>query len=318
MNLASYYGALGASLPLLGASHWCLLGTISTEDRCLGVANELKSASHLDKATMLRIRDIREGERHTTLREKHARLFRRQIPNGIISPESSIALSLKEMKKLYVDATTGFSECVALDISTMPKAYFFPILKWILEDNRFKDVVVLYTKALQYTDDMLAADVGAWMPIQPFSESDDSDVNLLVVAAGFMPFGLPELVKEEYGRIEVKYLFPVPPGPPTYQRSWGFMQSINDSRTINRDQIVQVSAHDAYATFKALERVCTNLNPVLAPYGSKPVSLGMALYAISSKCSAYYTQPSYYHPDYSSGIGESVLYPVKLEGMYLY
>lgn len=318
MNIASYYGTLEASLPLLKAQQWSLLGSVSTEDRCIGAALDLKGQKRLAHASMIQVRDIREGDRHTALRAKHARRFKKEIPGGKVFPLHSIALALKDMRRLYLEVTEGFSQSIALDISTMPKAYFFPILKWTLEDNRFTDVLVLYTKALRYTSDMLASDVGAWMPIQPFSESDDGDVNLLVVAAGFMPFNLPELVKEEYGRIEVKYLFPVPPGPPTYQRTWNFMNSISDSRTITRENIVQVSAHDAYGTFKVLERLCANLNPVLAPYGSKPVSLGMALYAMKSKCSAYYTQPSYYHPDYSSGIGETVLYPIKVEGVSLY
>jgi hypothetical protein len=42
----------------------------------------------------------------------------------------------------------------------------------------------------------------------------------------------------------------------------------------------------------------------LAPFGPKPMSLAMCIYAALTEAQVFYTQPSSYRPDYSVGISQ--------------
>ena len=63
---------------------------------------------------------------------------------------------------------------------------------------------------------------------------------------------------------------------------------------------------------------------LMAPYGPKPISLAMCIYAIKHKAPVYYTQPRAYHPEYSTGVSkvnsqpEIYAYCLRLEGKDLY
>ncbi|MFP3675336.1 hypothetical protein SB724_21205, partial [Bacillus sp. SIMBA_031] len=67
----------------------------------------------------------------------------------------------------------------------------------------------------------------------------------------------------------------------------------------------------------------------LAAFGTKPVSLAMALFGIYYNAPVYYTQPTLYRPDYSTGVATFVTskgeqkpscfaYPIRLNFRDLY
>ncbi|HVM62830.1 MAG TPA: hypothetical protein VMV72_18360 [Verrucomicrobiae bacterium] len=56
----------------------------------------------------------------------------------------------------------------------------------------------------------------------------------------------------------------------------------------------------------------------LAPFGPKPHTLAMALFAIHRDAGMYYTQPKSYNPNYSSGFGRTWAYVVKWDGVCCY
>ena len=79
----------------------------------------------------------------------------------------------------------------------------------------------------------------------------------------------------------------------------------------------------ALDTSEAFDRICDITNhgrhdSILAPYGPKPISLAIALFAIQNGSPVYYTQPNYYSPEYSSGIKETYGYWIKKDGTNLY
>jgi len=79
----------------------------------------------------------------------------------------------------------------------------------------------------------------------------------------------------------------------------------------------------ALDTSDAFDRICDitdngKYTSVLAPYGPKPISLAIALFAIETGAPVYYTQPNYYSPDYSTGIKETYAYWIKKDGINLY
>ena len=64
--------------------------------------------------------------------------------------------------------------------------------------------------------------------------------------------------------------------------------------------------------------------PAFAPFGPKPISAAMCLYAFQKGCAVYYPQPLIYHPNYSVGIGKQNgkdavnAYWIKHDGEFLY
>jgi len=139
----------------------------------------------------------------------------------------------------------------------------------------------------------------------------------LVVAVGFESLGLPQLLSEYRDRnYEIIVLLPFPPGQPYSRRIWETLQRLGVE--VSGQKIKRVNAIDALGTQLLLLEILQTSNPrkppALAPYGPKPVSLGMCLYAIQADSPVFYTQPRVYHPDYTIGIGESWGYYLKLKG----
>ena len=57
---------------------------------------------------------------------------------------------------------------------------------------------------------------------------------------------------------------------------------------------------------------------IFAPYGPKPISLAMCIYASKHNSAVYYTQPHHYNPNYSSGIKNTFGYCIILNSTILY
>ena len=146
-------------------------------------------------------------------------------------------------------------------------------------------------------------------------------VDLAIVGIGFMPFGLPNLLMSKYKSTPVKFLFPFPPGPPNYQRTWDFVWKIEKSFTFNhQDSIIRIDSNNLSDAFEYITRETNNgqKKVIFAPYGPKPISLAMCIYATIHHSPVYYTQPTHYNPDYSSGIKDTYAYCINLNSVNLY
>jgi hypothetical protein len=95
--------------------------------------------------------------------------------------------------------------------------------------------------------------------------------------------------------------------------------SNGEAREVDTDNIEVIAAWDAEMVYRTLDRWRIEANGLtLAPFGPKPHTLGMTLFAMKHGCGLYYTQPKSYHPDYSKGIGSSWAYIVKWGGIICY
>ena len=67
---------------------------------------------------------------------------------------------------------------------------------------------------------------------------------------------------------------------------------------------IRVEAYDCNDAFDHIRQLCGagTRGAILAPFGPKPMSLAMALYAALSKDVVLYTQPTVYDPWYSTGV----------------
>ena len=210
-----------------------------------------------------------------------------------------------------------------LDISSMPKRYFFLVLKLALANSDIETVLVTYSQPAPggYVDAHLAEDPDDLRPLPGYTSIVEPST--LVVAVGFESLGLPQFLNEYRDRRRRIVVFiPFPPGQPYAQRIWQTVQHLGLS-TQGPDSR-RVATLDAFETVRQLGAVLAveqanfshpeSVSVALAPYGPKPVSLGMCLFAIERDAAVFYTQPKCYHPAYTSGTGESWAYLVKFCG----
>lgn len=234
---------------------------------------------------------------------------------------------LLEPNNLTVTSINNFlksgSENLIIDISAFPKKFFFPIIKLILLNKNIKNIVVTYTTPQKYCEDDLSWNPESWSHLPLFMpvQYPEQPIDLAIVGVGFMPFALPKLLLGKYNATPVKFLFPFPPGPPNYQRTWEFVRKIEKSFNFkSTDNLIRVDSNnfpDAY-NYLVSETDNGNKKAIFAPYGPKPISLAMCLYASKYNSPVYYTQPRDYNPEYSTGIKETFAYCIKLNGVDLY
>ncbi|MCY3818894.1 MAG: hypothetical protein OXH52_05955 [Gammaproteobacteria bacterium] len=213
-----------------------------------------------------------------------------------------------------------------LDISSMPKRYFFLWLKLALNSADIETVLVTYSQPTPggYVDAHLAEDPEDLRPLPGYTSIVEPST--LVVAVGFESLGLPQFLSEYRDRQRRIVVFiPFPPGQPYAQRIWQTVQRLGLS-TVGPDSR-RVATLDAFETVRQLDAVLAGdqatadrreqVSVALAPYGPKPVSLGMCLFAMERDAAVFYTQPRSYHPAYTSGTGPSWGYLLKFGGRRL-
>jgi hypothetical protein len=221
---------------------------------------------------------------------------------------------------------------VVVDMTCLPKRFFFAIVRLLLGDSRIANLVVTYSTPETYLPpgESLAFEPQDWAHLPMFQREEappTSSPLRIIVGVGFMPFHLPELLKQDYQDAKLRLIMPFPPGPPQFQRNWQFVHEIEKNHLIrDASQILRVDAYDVSGCFNYLSSEASEApeRTVFAPFGPKPHSLAMCLFAIRHGCDVFYTQPRNYHPDYSTGMRmikgrpETHAYTIRLEGKDLY
>ena len=223
---------------------------------------------------------------------------------------------------------------IIIDITSLPKIWFFPIIQAVLEDNRFNDVIVTYTSASGYPK-KLSGNLGPLRALPGFyAEDGRNEHESIIVGIGFEPIGLVTLLRNQQSE-RIRLVFPFPSGPLGHWRNWTFVKQIEDlmeKGQINPPDLVHIDMYDCPQIFGAL---CNMTNDghqttAIAPYGPKTVSLAMCLFALatatarSHRIPVFYTQPYRYAPDYTTGtkmckgIPEITGYCLRLAGRDLY
>lgn len=292
---------------------WHVVGALSTEDRCLSVLRHGQDTINVESAYLLEIVDEESdfSEPARIGREANrARLemligdFRKEVSKmGLLDP----VISLKQkMNQWAMRAPKN----VVLDVSALPKRVFFPLIRWLLENSAIENLVITYMKPDRYTNEALAYNAREWAQLPTFVANNvppDPPIEKLVVGVGFLPFGLPDLLKHHYHELSAKItlILPFPSHPTAVQRAWEFVRHIDaETRLETTEQIQRVDANDLAGCFDRLNRATRGgaRKTVYAPYGPKPHSVAMCLHAISTGSEVFYTQPAYYHPEYTTGI----------------
>lgn len=327
------WGLYSWVFPRIQDREWDILACLSTEERCLGAPYHCKRSVSIRSTQFLQVVDpepIYRKKAESKITKNYADLceFWGQPIKLFTFDLLGSPVLLKEHIMKLIDNSSG---SIIVDISSFPKRYFFPIIKILIQSEEITNLVATYTVPDEYYDGNLAEEPTPWAHLPMFqrivSGPFDKKPTNAIIGVGFLPFGLAELLKGDYDNAHVNLIFPFPPGPPNYQRTWEFVRNIETHYPLKNDsQIIRVDALDTPGCYRHLFTLTDGGSDqsIFAPYGPKPHSLAMCLFAIKYDCDVYYTQPRVYHPDYCTGmkqidgLPETYAYCLKLNGRNLY
>jgi hypothetical protein len=319
----------------LGNIRWSLLACCGTESRSVALASHVRRGN-FQRALVLTINDpdpldknalrlILEERRKSFINSGFAEMEVRQV--NLLSGLDIIKGSVTEL------ANEGATNLI-VDITSFPKMWFFPIVQAALQDARFENVVVTYTSAVGYAN-QLSENVGPLRVLPGFYADDGRSHHAsLVIGIGFEPVGIASLLSDQVSD-KIRLIFPFPPGPPGHHRNWMFVKQIEDLTQKEEKEStdrVHIHMYDCPQVFDALCSMTMNgqETSAMAPYGPKTVSLAMCLFALAAseagrkRVPVFYAQPHRYALDYTTGVGvrdncpDVTGYCLKLGGRKLY
>jgi hypothetical protein len=199
---------------------------------------------------------------------------------------------------------------IVLDITSFPKRFSFPMVRRLLADanrSRVSNLIATYSIPITYPNGPLAENFNDWAQLPLFSgQYAAPPSSMLIIGVGFQALGLQEQLKGE-PELPIKLLLPFPAPPAAFQRSWELLRQLKKNRNQDAFEVFRASATDAVDTFERIVKATDGgrMRADLAPFGPKPMSLGMCIFAALTDAQVFYTQPSVYHPDYSIGVSRN-------------
>jgi hypothetical protein len=311
---------------------WDFLGNVSTEERSLCAWMWLKKNRKLRNYEMWKINDVSDSpyrkitdEQYNIRENEYLRnCGQKPLKFALLESDKNASRSLRS----FLEKTDGN---VIIDISTMPKRWFFPIIKDCIENQEVKNLLVTYTIAKFYSK-IQGEDPIGWKYFPSFSQLPERDniEKIFIVSAGYQPLSLPEWISDQDSP-KIYILFPFPASISGYTRVWDFVRTVEyDCYPIKSDnfKINYVSGFDLpviYDTISKIIELEKGKEPILIPYGPKSVSLAFAILSSLRQFPVGYTQPKHYNPYYSRGFEETenkvpktISYLLKESGRMLY
>jgi hypothetical protein len=318
---------------------WAFLGCLSGEDRCLTAFKQLKTK--LISANFVKIFDedpISADDEKLVLNKRAKEAI--DLGAALSCVTDAELLASADKIERWFDNAASQTDSIVIDITSLPKRWFFLMLRLALTEGSLKNVVVTYSLGEEYASTI------SFNPEMPRAlpgfapMSDRSYCDVAFIGVGYHATTILELFDIEKPR-DIKMLFPFPPGPPGIRKNWSFVRRIEGVLKPNYNELVQdegkinhvhVAAVDASLNFNAMMRITDGgrLTSLMAPYGPKPVSLAMCLFSIAAERSTqpevpvYYSQPTRYSINYTTGVpirngrDMSYAYPIRLNGRDLY
>ena len=233
----------------------------------------------------------------------------------------------------FLDGCVG--QNLMFDISSMPKKLFFFVVKRAMQRrSQFDNIIAVYSEPESYSSEPLAENPQQWSTLPGFDgprRLPERQMRRIVIAMGFEPLGLPDLVVQgEFAGVGTHLLFPFPTPPDRIRKNWEFARDLfpNPTASLEFRHVDGLNVPDVFDVLSTIG-AGGQTQLTLAPYGPKPISLAMALYAGrhdagQNATAVYYTQPTAYHPQYSTGVrmigGQAGIhcYAIKRLGQFLY
>jgi hypothetical protein len=307
------WGHIDWLLGRLGNREWSLVCCCGTEERSTTLASHL-GRERLRDATIVEIHDPEPLDR-IVMEQKLQERAQRFAASGFNRAEfrrADLLADIEEIRAPVTEFANRGATNLLIDITSLPKMWFFPMVQAALEDSRFENVVVTYTSASGYADQL--SENAAPLKVLPgfFAEDGRSQHHSIVVGIGFEPLGIGSLLSGQVSE-KIRLIFPFPPGPPGHRRNWMFVKQIEQltqAQKIDPPDRVHIHMYDCPQVFDALCHMTGDgtRTAAIAPYGPKTVSLAMCLFSLAAAKSGrprvpvYYAQPLRYAVDYTTGV----------------
>lgn len=330
------WGELGWALGLSNPKKWHFLGCLGTEERSVASLLNFHSNNLLAGVDLVRIRDT--------------------SPVDLVGEEAAISARVQtcgtmglrpELHELTLESplnrgtwSSGFEFTgkanVCIDISSLPKRFFFPAVRAALRSGEVRNLLVLYAKPKSYPPlaHEISGNPNQWAAMDTFGPLDpdiQGDIDKhLVINTGFVVGGLAEHLRNRSSPPRRSILIPFPADHwSSVRRSWESARLIEDSLQIPKEEGAKkapeiyhrVGALDSSTAFDVLLGLTRGgAKPAaLAPLGPKPISLAFCLLASQSEMHpVYYAQPRAYAVNYSVGYEKTYAYWVKHDGENFY
>lgn len=306
---------------------WGLLGTLSTEERCLATWQVINASGRLTNTYLADIIDPpspRYSLKTAAKRSANRSDFLSSGGTESVIHEHALFEKYGDTISWVEDYINSAGPNLIIDISTFPKRFFFPIVKLALRNSSIRNLITTYATPQQYPlDEPLAENFEDWRPLPLFSGNlTDISNEMLIVNVGYLAMGLPEELEHGGSNRLIKLIFPFPDSPGSYHKNSYFVRTIEKNIRPERLELRYVNTNDVSDAFDHLLALTESgrHDALFAPYGPKPISLAMCIFATLTNSAVYYTQPKTYNPDYSIGIAyvdnvpEIYAYCLRLEG----
>jgi len=329
------FGNLQWLLPKIkNVEKWSICGCISPEDRSIGVLRELHKHTLSIKSNFLIVNDpISPFSPEITLKVDALKKIATSYDKDIIVNEFSLLYD--DHSKIY-DYIHNFIEIskgdIILDISCLPKRFFFPFVKFFYKSKSIKNFIVTCTSPENYRQEgKLADNCSPWATLPFFSDLEETQKkDIILLGVGHLPMASLEPIQEICASSKLELFFPFPGHAASFILAWKFVHEIK--RPFDNKKDVRISHISAVDTSELYDNLITSIDngangiskAILAPYGPKPFSLAMAILATNFDVPVFYTQPRLYYPDYSTGIAIKngipvvMAYALVLQGQRLY
>lgn len=329
------WGQIDWLLGRIEGKAWSMIGCCGTEKRSISLARHVGRAA-LDHVRMVEIHDPQPLDRAAfegRLAENRAALTAAGFAADEIVPAPLVA-DLDTITDVVSGLVEAGAASLLIDLTSLPKHWFFPLIRALLAEATIKDVIACYTAGIGYAT-TLSENVSPLRVLPSFAGDPTRDRHdSLIIGIGFEPTGLDALLAEQASDA-IRLIFPFPPGPPGHQRNWMFVKHIEELTSKNQidpPDRVHIHMYDCPQIFDALCEMTDGgiISSAIAPYGPKTVSLAMCLFALAAEAAelppvpVYYAQPLRYALDYTADaamrgdVPDIIGYCLRLAGRDLY
>ena len=233
---------------------WGFFGCVGTEMRSLEAWKALTASGRVRKTRMLRILDNPTGYTGRPMYEAETRdrLQRREAEFVAAGGSQSFIVehSLLEAHAEIISSIDGFireaGPNIILDITSLPKRFFFPILRRLILADRaaVSNLLLAYAIPGSYASGPLSLNHTDWahLPLFPGDYSLEPPKHI-IVGVGFESLGLPEHLEHASG-LPVKLLLPFPAPPSSLQRSWDLVMKLQNYRAPDSMAVYRTNPRD--------------------------------------------------------------------------
>jgi hypothetical protein len=326
------WGPVGWVLSLSDRKNWHYVGAIGTTERSLCSWKVLKRNALIKTEQIARIVDV-DSEKY---RDLNRTAFDARLCEFVqLGGQQDLIHKFDLMDELFrvlnfAQLRAAISASVILDITAFPKRFFFPIIRTLVQSNNVKNLLITYTYPASYTEDILYEEIESWRALPGFAGTIGGGENW-IVSMGFLVESLRQYVGDNPDHERMKLLIPYPAPLANMRRTWESAARLEGGQLESgegeaRFEKFRVDAFDMSSSFDRIVSLAgaSKKPTAFAPFGPKPTSVAMCLYAIEKDSPVYYPQPTVYHPNYAIGIRENdpekavTAYWIKHEGENLY